>query len=71
METKLWLKFDFDKWKDDPEDVDNEDVDFEQGDGLRMRKVFFIILTGYRQNLAIRYSMELENFVAYNEVCFK
>uniref|UniRef100_A0A914MJJ7 CS domain-containing protein n=1 Tax=Meloidogyne incognita TaxID=6306 RepID=A0A914MJJ7_MELIC len=40
METKLWLKFDFDKWKDDPEDVDNEDVDFEQGDGLKMRKVF-------------------------------
>lgn len=38
LETKLWLKFDFDKWKDDPEDVDNEDVDFEQGDGLRMRK---------------------------------
>nr|CAD2182835.1 unnamed protein product [Meloidogyne enterolobii] len=38
LETKLWLKFDFDKWKDDPEDVDNEDVDFEEGDGLRMRK---------------------------------
>ncbi|CAK5106195.1 unnamed protein product [Meloidogyne enterolobii] len=62
LETKLWLKFDFDKWKDDPEDVDNEDVDFEEGDGLRMRKVFLVILNVYRQSFDIGYPMELEKF---------
>uniref|UniRef100_A0A1I8BKI5 CS domain-containing protein n=1 Tax=Meloidogyne hapla TaxID=6305 RepID=A0A1I8BKI5_MELHA len=37
LQTKNWLRFNFDKWKDDPEDIDEEDVSFE-GEDVRKRK---------------------------------